>query len=328
MRPPNFLLVGDVHATPNELDDCKALIRYITAVLQESRFDYVVFLGDQAHNHAILNVHVLNFWKESFLTLKPFVKDIICLVGNHDLPGITGSTNINSMSTLDHLAIVVDDHLYMEDILFVGHKAKNEDFIKICHDFSEVRNVICHQTFDGAIYDNGFLAPDGIKLEDLPKDQRYYSGHIHTPSEFGNVTYIGAPRWRTLADANARRHLARFDVDFQGIKEYYNTGYACRQITVEDIHLENEDSLSPLSACPNALRYINLFGPQSLIDKQAILIGEDCIVRKFPTDTKTIQVRESEGINKALLRFIDSSNTQTDKETLKKLCEERIWTKT
>ena len=328
MQTHNFLLVGDVHATPNELEDCNRLIEYIEAILQEEKFDYLVFLGDQAHNHAVLNVHVLNFWKETFLRLRPFVKDIICLVGNHDLPGITGATNINSMSTLDHMAIIVDDHMYIEDLLFVGYKAQNDDFVKLCHDFGDVKYVICHQTFDGATYENGFPATDGIKLEELPSNQTYISGHIHTPHKFGSVEYIGAPRWRTLSDANVSRYVVKFNYEL-GIFKCYSTASVCREIVSKDIlHDVNEYMFEEVSLFdPMRLTYVNLIGPSAWIEEKASrLLG--CNIRKCPTDAKTIQVRESEGIDKSLMRFIDSVETQTPKDILKKLVEERIWTKT
>lgn len=324
------LLVGDVHATPDELDDCDKLVGLIEAELksQVDKYDYLVFLGDQAHNHAVLNVHVLNFWKQTFLRLRPYVGQIVCLVGNHDLPGNTGTNTINSMSTLDNLCLVVEDLIVLDDMLFVGYQHKNQSFIDICQKYSDVNYVICHQTFNGARYENGFPALDGIDVELLPPNQKYLSGHIHTFDVFGNITYIGAPRWRSLTDAKvAVRCLWRFHSDTGLLKTACNTNSVCRRKAQYD--------LTPETAFPGDLFksgdlvYFNLIGPQVWIDK----IKYDyrgwngLVIKSFPTDSKPVKVKESEGIDKALMKFLDSSTITTPKDTIKKLIEERIWMK-
>jgi len=39
--------------------------------------------------------------------------------------------------------------------------------------------LFCHQTFDGAKFENGFYAPDGFDFSGI-KYEKIISGHIHT----------------------------------------------------------------------------------------------------------------------------------------------------
>lgn len=323
-----MLLVGDIHATADDLEDCQELIKQIESICKSTtstdiKPDYIVFLGDQMHSHAVLNAHVLNFWKESLLLLRPLVKDVICLVGNHDLPGNTGTTKINSMSTLDHLCLLVDDHILFEDVLFVAYQANNERFVEICHNHADTVDVVCHQTFNGAQYENGFYATDGIQLLDLPPNQKYFSGHIHSPHRFGNVEYVGAPRYRTVSDASVRnRSLLLVDFEDSESPALLYPTHNCRKIRVIDI-VPGKDVLPSFKTTD--VTYFNLIGPTEWVEEAVLRYSPLGIVKKFPTDTKTAKVKESDGIDIALLKYIDSVNTVTPKETIKKLIEERLW---
>jgi len=325
-----FLLVGDVHATPDEIEDCEALVKLIENEALMGKlggYDYLVFLGDQAHNHAILNVHVLDFWKRTFLRLRPHFKQIICLVGNHDLPGNTGDTTINSMSTLDNLCLVVNESLLIEDVLFVGFQHDDDKFIKICNDNQDVQYVFCHQTFNGAKYENGYPALDGIDLDLLPPKQGYISGHIHTPQSFDRVRYVGAPRWRTMTDAKViLRWLYYFKSDIGVLNQSVETGTFCKRKLIFDV-----TPTSTMPAVPEMkagdTTYLNYIGPESWLGiSRRLTTSNNMIIKKFfPTDSRPIQVKESEGIDKALMKYVDSATTQTPKDVLKKMIEERLW---
>lgn len=332
------LLVGDPHVTQDELDDCDGLVRCIkTAISYGPKFDYLVFLGDQFHNHSILNVHVLDWWKKTLIELRPLVNDnIICLVGNHDRPGNGIDSSINSMSTLDSLCLVVDDYLILDDMLFVGYQYDHNRFIDICQRNSDTKTVICHQTFDGAIYENGIYAKDGIDLGLLPAKQRFVSGHIHTPHGFGNVDYVGAPRWRNLNDANVtERYLYLLDsLPTEGspfLDKLFMTNGFVHWKTILDFSPGTGPGNYSSYAGQNTI-YRNFTGPmewieqtKSILKNQVIPNNVTFIDKFFQTDNKPISVRESEGIDISLDKYIDSLTLKTDRGVIKKMVEERIW---
>jgi hypothetical protein len=53
--------------------------------------------------------------------------------------------------------------------------------------------IFCHQTFGGALAENG-VALDGIPISLFDGiDARVFSGDVHVPQAIGSVTYVGAP---------------------------------------------------------------------------------------------------------------------------------------
>jgi hypothetical protein len=335
----NCLLVGDVHATLNELEDCNNLIDCIEFAIKKeatnkNKIDYLVFLGDLTHNHAIVNIYVLDFWKKALERLKPLVNQIICLVGNHDVPGDTGSNSVNSLNTLDNLCLIVQDFFVIDEILFVSHQHDKNKFIDICHKNSDVNTVLCHQTFNGAKYENGFPAKDGIDTELLPTNQRFFSGHIHKPDSFGVITYVGAPRWRTISDGDVDcryLHLLRPILDTHYVSPSVNTDYHCKRILNYRITPDNKYTTIGsviTAATPNCVLNIDLTGPQEWIDgclDKLKKTNTKANVRTFPTDDRKVVVKESEGIDISLNKYLESCNIKSSKDEIKKLIESRVW---
>src|SRR6185369_11497831 len=120
------------------------------------------------------------------------------LVGNHDRSHDTNITG-NTLRYASPTVTVVDEPMTLGNgLVFMPWYAKPQDFIKAAGNYT---TLICHQTLQGAKYENGFPAADGVPAEMVPA-KTIISGHIHTPQMFGKVWYPGAPRWRIATDAN------------------------------------------------------------------------------------------------------------------------------
>lgn len=233
-----YLVVGDPHCTVEELDDCENLLKLVHKTAKEQTVDCIFFMGDLFHNHAIVHLSVLGFWQKWFTKLSKEFK-VISLVGNHDF-GLTDKDNhaLVSFKTIPNVRIIEG----LEDIgngcfamSYIGSKKIGSVADRL---FGLPKNSVffCHETFDGAQYENGFYAPDGIEL-DLVGSRCIISGHIHTPSEiFGNngkcAIYVGAPRWRTISDANIKRSITVFEIQ-NGLllkSTKFSTGENCSEI--------------------------------------------------------------------------------------------------
>jgi DNA repair exonuclease SbcCD nuclease subunit len=239
MRSIRLLLVGDVHATPEELGDCRRLIDFVAKTAQENGVDYIVFMGDIYNTHNVMRVEVLAFWKDAFEKLYKICRDVIVLVGNHDYAG--EGLPIHALLAHDTQVLVVDKPCNFDlGILFLPYMSSREAFVEACEYEKAAQStgptVLCHQTFEGSTYENGMYAPDGVDPNLIPQTT-VISGHIHTPQSFGKVMYIGAPRWRTLSDANVERAIWIYDFDSEGkvIKtKSFDTGTACKRIKQAD----------------------------------------------------------------------------------------------
>ncbi len=317
-----LLFIGDVHAVPAELADCQALIDYILLTAKEQNAE-AFFLGDQYHSHQIIRSEVMNFWRASFKAFRASGVPVSALVGNHDISGEGNS--IHAMAAHEEQITVIDRPAVTGNVLFLPYYPDKAAFVAACR-ADPTRMVVCHETFMGAQFENGMYAPDGVEPADLPQEE-VLSGHIHKPSAFGKVTYIGAPRWRSLSDANEQRAIWLYTFDDDGNvveKVPFDTGKVCRQIRYAEVTPENPFNLVP---DPSVDWRIDIRGPADFVQaqKEALQIP-GAKIRTFKTDTKKVVVRESEGIPAALRSFLGKYNPRhgTSKETLATMIRERL----
>lgn len=349
MTTNKILLVGDVHATADDLVDCQRLIDEIV-YLGNGTIDAVVFMGDQTHNHAVMNMHVMDFWQKAFDKLSLSYSKIYALVGNHDLPGNTGSNEINAMSFFNKTINVVDDYMLIGDkCCAVAYQHSNAKFAEIVNKVYENENIktfLVHQTFDGAKYENGFFAKDGVSLDSFPKDVRFFSGHIHSRSTVGPVRYIGSPRWRTMSDIDQEKSLSIINVNEYGQFEewFHYLDNVQRRIMSKTINLVegfNIEEYAKFFSSPKMydknkdVVHISVHGVKALLDKHLESIEKitkreagGYSIKVVQTDIKeftNLLIKESDGISAAFNKYVEASVlTLKDKELLKKLVQERI----
>lgn len=326
-----YLLIGDPHATVEELPDCRRLIDRICEVVAEEKPDVVLFLGDQHHNHAVVRVEVIDFWRKSFFRIRAKMqeygsgRDLWSLIGNHDMPG-DSSSDAHAMEAYMDLIQPINQHFRRNDVLFLSYHHDPEEFVKACNLYPDCKTVVCHQTFDGSKYENGFYAKDGISLDRIPQ-KHIISGHIHAPQKFGKVWYPGAPRWRISSDANTDRAL--WMVDFKDgevvkAKSFDTRGY-CRALhEVEDRQGQPEPEFTIMA--PYQVT-VNIYGTREYVAlKRERWNINGYKIRTFVTERAAPRIRESEGITVALQKFVAAYQPKhgTPVERLQKLVAERV----
>jgi len=320
-----WLLVGDVHAVEDELDDCEALIRGVQKAIIDSRPTHVVFMGDQFHNHKLLNLEVVAFWRRVLTELATMDVKLWALVGNHDMSGDGRSTNHAMMACAGIAGLRIVATPVLEDgVLLVPYQHSGDGFLSILKSYPTASTVLCHQTFDGSKYENGMYAPDGIKLE--AESRAIISGHIHTPQAFANVTYVGAPRWRTLSDVGINRALVLAELAPNQAPQFlklYDTGAWCRKM----VHLvDRQDAPLEVPVLNQDWRYVvDIHGDEVFI-KERRLVWVGCRIRSFKTRATTKAVSESMGISTALSTYLDGYKPRhgTELAILKGMVAQRL----
>lgn len=315
------LFVGDIHAVPEELDDCYALRALVEKIVVEQGVDIVVLLGDSYHTHNIIRAEVMAFYRQWFKEWKLRAK-IVALVGNHDYAG--EGHPVHAMMIHEDQIKVIDKPCQLGAVLFMPYYSDRVKFVDDANRFPESRVLVCHQTFVGSRYENGFLAEDGVDVTRIPQDT-VISGHIHTPQSFDHVTYIGAPRWRSLSDANIDRAIWLYDFGPAGnvvSKTPFDTGGVCRQIRYVEITPAEPFDGSPDPACDWR---IDVRGPSDFVAEQKKrFVGFK--VRTFITDRQIARVRESEGIGNAFRRYLKDYTPKggTPLDVLEQMAAERL----
>ncbi len=304
------LYVGDVHARPEDLGDCQNLLNLVLESAQKHQVSRIIFLGDQHHTHAIIHLDVLAFWRHNVQRLTAAGFSVVLMVGNHDMSGdsSSGSHALMAYEGMDKVVVVSEP----QSAIFAKHTylpymADHKKFIATCKSLGDV--IVCHQEFNGCEYENGFYSSTGVDPEAIPQNL-VISGHIHTPQRFGKVWYLGSPRWLTASDANQERYIYVVDHALDGsIKPglhgteqvvRISTGDACQRIYQVEDHFETPF----LGTVDPRHRYIvDIVGPQAWIeDRRPMWLGK-ARIRTHRTDQQIIRLKESEGIERALVTF-------------------------
>jgi DNA repair exonuclease SbcCD nuclease subunit len=329
-----LLLIGDMHVVAEELPECERVGEFIAKTAEQEKPDAIVFLGDQYNNHATVHVRVQEFWLNLFERLTPPAgwtgPTRIAIKGNHDLDPTHGVTAHALQAHRDQVVVVEAPRL-IGDILYLPYTHDSEQFYHWVGQAPQASGVICHQTFNGSQYENGFYAKDGLDLERVPQ-KWIISGHIHAPQIIGKLWYPGAPRWRSASDANTVRGIYLVDFDYPGytgpapfVIKRLDTGPFCREIfhaevTAEKTHL-------PYEYREKDLWIVDLKGsPEFIAEKLPELKALGARVRTHPTSAAAISIRESEGIGKSFAKHLDGFSPKfgTEKAVLARLAQERL----
>lgn len=318
-----LLFVGDPHAEVEDLNDCFSLAQLIIDVAKQNAAT-VVLAGDLYHTHAIIHAEVQYFWWAFFETLKNNKIPCIILKGNHDMPGLEGTKATALVAHIEQCMTVLykPRHIF-PGILFCPY-TNGKQLIEWSRVNGHCKTLFCHQTFDGSKYDSGFYAGDGINPDEIAQEQ-IISGHIHLPQEFGKVWYPGAPRWKTLADANTERAIWLLDFDDFGslvTRKGFDTGLVCRKI----YHLIDTPD-SPKVIPNDGVVHLDIKGPTEWIEQRKPLFEGKARIRTIKTDSQaTVKVRESDGMSVAFDKWIDLFQPKhgTERTTLRQLAKERV----
>lgn len=341
-----ILLVGDPHATPSELPDCERLLARILEVRKLEDVRHVFFLGDMYHTHALVHLEVLQFWRKAFSEIYEAGAETTLLMGNHDRPGDAASTTHALLAHVDQPGVHVIDRPQRltwigPDLVAIPYQADAEVFVAMAKELGG-ETLFAHQTFQGAQYENGFYCPEGVEAAQLPQSL-VISGHVHKPQRVGKVWYPGAPRWRSIDDANIERHMvvAEFAVAGNygtvGRVDLHPTG--CRKIVHarheggfdREVHMVWDADAGKMVLDPEIDFRLDFVGKSTdLSEFQDKYAGPGVKIRVFTTDTgASIKVRESEGIDKAFGGFLDGYRPRdgTPLEILRTLATQRLsWT--
>lgn len=317
------ILVGDMHAVPDELDDCQGVVTVVERARQKYPAARVVFLGDQHDAFGVVYLRVVAWMRAAFERLGGR-QWVVALSGNHDravrLPATSGESAMEAYRDLCELAAPRFDS---GPLSFVSHDPDPARFVDLCRGCRPV--VVCHQTFRGAVEDGRPLR-DGVEPGAVGA-LTIISGHIHSPQSFDNVIYPGAPRWRTRTDAKVDQRqvvYAAFAEDGRRQNwEVFPTAGPCRPIRVAEDR--PEAPLDPAALDPAADHRIDVYGPLGRVEERAAALRGRAVVRTFPDRAEPAQVSEAQGVPAALLAAVGKFESPhgTPRERLAALLRER-----
>jgi DNA repair exonuclease SbcCD nuclease subunit len=306
------IVVGDPHAQSSNLEEMNLLMDRIDQEAASSDVDSVIFLGDLFDTHNVLRLEVVNFWQKRLEQLAK-IKKVIVLVGNHDQKNNESDEWVlSSLCVVEniHNLTVINKPTVIDGWAYIPHTSSNDKFVKTANELlSQSSVLVCHQTFNGSQYDNGFFAPNGIEPESVSGYKKVIAGHIHKFQEFSNITYVGSPRWMSISDANQDKGIWKTDgTAFHMI----SSGDVLPRVVQIDL-AEGEDLNCELSKKDK--NYIVLTGTSSWIGKTAKKYKDLARIIPKPTDTKVRNQSERSKITvfeTYLKSFITEKNKKLD----------------
>lgn len=312
------IIVGDIHATPNNLDEVRSLFKLIAKTSFDHGTNHVILLGDQSDSHQLQHLSVLHCYEELFKEYGHL--SFLLLVGNHDR-AVNGNKLHHSMfpyKTLPNVK-VVDDFATFEGFDVISYCRTEEEFTSLTLK-SKNGILICHQEFDGCQFENGFYSKNGFNIKKLPY-QTVISGHIHKTQSWDKIIYPGAPRWMTRSDANEEKNIWVWD----GEKELLpvsTKGY-CKPIY--ELSIKEGDELPVLEE--HAKYVLDIQGNRKFIKKIFDKYSGKAEIKTTLIENKGTKVKESMGVNLALQDFLKNQYTSQygiSKEVLAKEIFKRL----
>lgn len=211
-----ILRVGDPHIKPTNVEECEKLMHFIHDTVLKEKPDRLEILGDLFHTHSILRLEVIEFW-DAWLDILSEAVETVVLIGNHDQSGDYSSEShaLSVFHRFKRKNLKIIQYPQNQGIFaYVSYTHDPEKFIQTANSLAAqgAKVLVCHQTFNGAKYESGVYAPDGIDPARL-NFALIISGHIHSTQAFGNVKYPGTPKWDTASDANEKKGIWLYQHD-------------------------------------------------------------------------------------------------------------------
>jgi DNA repair exonuclease SbcCD nuclease subunit len=293
-----ILRVGDPHVTVTNLAESRELMKFVIKNAKERNCRHVELLGDLFHTHAVVRSEILNFWTEIFGLFAAAEMPVKCLVGNHDQIGDRERENVHALIPFKNFPYVTVIDIPMVPgpscIAYLPYMADKDKFVEAANrlfDFEETTVLVCHQTFQGSTFENGFYAEDGIDLS-LLKHKQIISGHIHKMQKIGKCFYPGTAKWDKATDAGQDKGIWFFEHAENGdiITEEF--------ITTKDIvtpiyrYVIKEGEPEPdISATARVA--IELHGSSAWIVTMKKKYKNKASIRAIPIDRKTVKMDSS-----------------------------------
>lgn len=249
-------LLGDTHFGAR--GDCQFFHEYFFRFYDEVFFPYlkehgikkVYQFGDLMDRRKFINFVTLYSMKRKFID--KFVDDLsLCvLLGNHDIY-YKNTNKVNSLTELfgnlsdtynikiiDSPETVIEGNLSIDIIPWINP----ENFADTMAFMEKTNSDYCFGHFEISGFEmyRGLKSQDGFSTKIFRTYKGVYSGHYHTRSNKGNITYLGTPYEITWADYDDPRGFYVMDTD-NGMVEFIKNPFRMHHKVYYDDTLENFD---------------------------------------------------------------------------------------
>ena len=199
------LLVTDSHLGINKASDLYhnvvfSLFEEVQQVCMKENIRHIIHLGDFFHDRKVLNTKTQNV-AHRIAELFEDIALMYLVLGNHDVYYKDRLSPTTAELFKKHPAIRPIDEI-----------TEIHDDIVLCPwgltPHGHEGYLMGHFELKGFKMNSAFVCEHGQEPDDLRKGNNFkhiYSGHFHTPSTQGNITYLGSPYQQTFHDLGSPR---------------------------------------------------------------------------------------------------------------------------
>ena len=295
--------------------------------LEREKIDTVIHMGDIFDSRKSIDYQSLEWAKQ--VVFEPLRKyKVYAITGNHDC--YYKNTNhvnspellLNDYSNISTFSKATEINVGGLDILllpWINSENYDESLEAIQNSKSKV--AMGHLEINGFKATRGHMMEDGMDTDVFSKFNAVYSGHFHTRSTDGKITYLGNPYEMYWNDVNDTRGFHIFDTDTithtpinNPYKLFYNVYY-------EDTPYQTFDSTPYENKIVKVIvrKKTNPKQFQKFIDKlYATGIQDLKIIENFELiEGENFEMEEDENTLSLLNRYIDESEFDLDKNVIK-----------
>jgi metallophosphoesterase superfamily enzyme len=203
-----YAIVGDSHfdVRGGDIDFLDFQIKWHLDVFRQCKamgIKTVVQVGDFLNNRKTVDVRVMDrILNELLPALDEFDLDLFLLAGNHNIY-YRDSNDIHNLNFMEHHSrvTVIKEWGEANGILYLGWLNKNntDELMKVVAN-SKAKYCFGHLELAEFPMYKGIPAVHGQDGNLFSKFEKVITGHYHTVSNIGNITYVGSPYHLTWAD--------------------------------------------------------------------------------------------------------------------------------
>lgn len=260
----------------------------------KENIDGVIFLGDIFHNRRTVNMFILANVIQLFNTIKSAIPSkLYGIEGNHDLY-FRNSYDVAAVRDISLGGLYYGEkenasEYYTLDsgkCLLVHWKNSKDEYIELFErikkeiNTSKVEYIFGHFAIQGAAMVGKKLDSSATDLnaEDFavyfPNHKKVISGHFHTPSEFGNIKYIGVPYHLTWNDANNTLGTYILDTDSGELQFYENPKKMFIYVKIENIDVNIDEFIEKLPKLDYKMTFKVVFNGKEFEDVAKTMYNE------------------------------------------------------
>ncbi|MFK5882862.1 MAG: metallophosphoesterase [Candidatus Izemoplasma sp.] len=194
--------------------------------LLKNKIKHVIQFGDLMDKRKSVNFVTLDLIKTRFFNFfKENDIELHVLLGNHDV--YYKSTNkVNSVEGLFSDLITIYNaptEVTFDNTKFLIIPWITDDNSVEVYDYikkTDAKYCLSHLELSGFEFAKGILSYNGTNKDPFEKFEHVWTGHYHTSSTQGNITYLGTPYEITWSDFNDPKKVYLFDCGTKEIESF------------------------------------------------------------------------------------------------------------